>query len=236
MSASASEIFAGVIKDYNRGLIIGDASTFGKGTVQSIEPVSDRQRGPRKNLGALKLTIQQFYRANGESTQILGVTPHVHIPSVHDHMDFGEGKMDNALKFDKVDELPHENYQRISDELASVISKKSEERRKNDPKFKKQDEQIKKFLVRKERHTIPLNESKFRAEFFPEDQEEKIAEEKAKLDKKNKKKFRERDVWISDYYNDEVLRIIADYLNLGSKIVAQAPENAPSNNRQAVEQ
>jgi carboxyl-terminal processing protease len=231
MSASASEIFAGVIKDYNRGLIIGDASTFGKGTVQSIEPVSDhlRRRAGGKNLGALKLTIQQFYRANGESTQIHGVTPHIHIPSVHDHMDFGEGKMDNALKFDKVDALRHDNYHRVPTDLVGILNKKSEERRKDDPKFQKQNDQIKKFLVRKKRHTIPLNESKFRAEFFPEDQEEKIAEEKAKIDKKNKKKFRERDVWISDFYNDEILRIVADYLSLGSKVVAHAPERAQIN-------
>src|SRR5262249_40445229 len=102
-SASASEIFAGVIKDYGRGLIIGDASTFGKGTVQSIMPIQDhsRRRG-RNNRGALKLTIQQFFRANGDSTQINGVSPHVHIPSMNDYRDFGEGKMDNAVKFEKV--------------------------------------------------------------------------------------------------------------------------------------
>ena len=77
LSASASEIFAGVIKDYGRGLIIGDASTFGKGTVQSIVQIGDhtRRRDKAKNRGALKLTIQQFYRANGESTQINGVSP-----------------------------------------------------------------------------------------------------------------------------------------------------------------
>ena len=101
-SASASEIFAGVIKDYGRGLIIGDASTFGKGTVQSIVPIQDHSRrrirgGPAANRGALKLTIQQFFRANGDSTQIKGVAPHIHIPSMLDHRDFGEGKMDNAV-------------------------------------------------------------------------------------------------------------------------------------------
>ena len=88
-SASASEIFAGVIKDYGRGLIIGDASTFGKGTVQSIVPIQDNSRrrtrgGPSANRGALKLTIQQFFRANGDSTQIKGVAPHIHIPSMLD--------------------------------------------------------------------------------------------------------------------------------------------------------
>ena len=102
-SASASEIFAGVIKDYNRGLIIGDSSTFGKGTVQSVIELN-RYFLPKDgapDLGALKLTIQQFYRANGDSTQINGVSPHVHLPSIRDYMDFGESKMDNALKFEK---------------------------------------------------------------------------------------------------------------------------------------
>src|SRR5262249_30088813 len=104
-SASASEIFAGVIRDYERGLIIGDASTFGKGTVQSIMPIQDHsRRRPTRNghRGALKLTIQQFFRANGDSTQINGVAPHIHIPSMNDYRDFGEGKMDNAVKFEKV--------------------------------------------------------------------------------------------------------------------------------------
>ena len=111
-SASASEIFAGVIKDYGRGLIIGDSSTFGKGTVQSIVPIQDHSRrrirgGPGGGgRGALKLTIQQFFRANGDSTQINGVTPHIHIPSMLDHRDFGEGKMDNAVHFDKVERAP----------------------------------------------------------------------------------------------------------------------------------
>ncbi len=77
-----------MIKDYGRGLIIGDSSTFGKGTVQSIVMINDHRRHESEkssaNRGALKLTIQQFYRANGDSTQINGVTPHIHIPSMND--------------------------------------------------------------------------------------------------------------------------------------------------------
>jgi carboxyl-terminal processing protease len=110
-SASASEIFAGVIKDYGRGLIIGDSSTFGKGTVQQVVPINDQIRSRDANsLGALKLTIQQFYRANGESTQVNGVAPDIHIPSIRDQADFGEGKMDNALKFDQVRERQHFDF------------------------------------------------------------------------------------------------------------------------------
>ena len=157
LSASASEIFAGVIKDYGRGLIIGDASTFGKGTVQSIVMINDHFRHrdrkvAKPNRGALKLTIQQFFRANGDSTQINGVTPDIHMPSVHDFREFGEGKMDNALKFDKVPGLPHDNYNRAPADLVSRLNERSAERRKADPKFQKLDERIKKYLDRKARH------------------------------------------------------------------------------------
>jgi carboxyl-terminal processing protease len=229
-SASASEIFAGVIKDYGRGLIIGDTSTFGKGTVQQIVMIGDHvRRRDRKsqqpNRGALKLTIQQFYRANGESTQINGVAPHIHIPSMNDHRELSEGKLDNAFKFDKVADLPHDNYHRVPDDLVTLLDQRSIERRKAEPKFQKQDDQIKKFIERKARHSISLNEAKFRAEYVPEDPEEKAAEEKAKKEKK-KKKFTEREVWASDFYNDEVMRIVTDYMTLGSKVLAAVPERA----------
>ena len=95
LSASASEIFAGVIKDYRRGIIIGDSSTHGKGTVQNVMNVG--QTGllsvlAPEDLGALKLTISQFYRVNGDSTQNLGVPSDVVLPSLLDHMDLGESR------------------------------------------------------------------------------------------------------------------------------------------------
>ena len=228
-SASASEIFAGVIRDYGRGLIIGDSSTFGKGTVQSIvnigEPGRRRDRASSKNHGALKLTIQQFFRANGDSTQINGVAPHVHLPSLRDSMDVGEGKMDNALKFQKVAPLAHDEWNRTADDLVAALNARSAERRKDDAGFQKLESRIKQYLDRKAKHQIPLEEAKFKAEFIPDD-EEKAAEEKEKKDKRAKKKYVEREVWISDFYNDEILRIVGDYLTLGSKALAAAPVKA----------
>ena len=145
---------------------------------------------------------------------------------MNDQRDFGEGKMDNAFKFDKVGDLPHDNYHRVPADLVALLEKRSVERRKADPKFKKLDEQIKKFIERKARHSISLNEAKFRSEYVPEDPEEKAAEEKAKKDRK-KKKYTEREVWASDFYNDEVIHIVTDYLTLGSKVLsAAAPERA----------
>ena len=213
-SASASEIFAGVIRDYNRGLIIGDSSTFGKGTVQSIVPLNEQVRIKQPDLGALKLTIQQFYRANGESTQIEGVKPHIHIPSVRDQADFGEGKMDFALKFDKVPSLEREDFNMVPPELVSRITQASADRRAKDDKFKKQTETIRKSIDRKKREIIPLNEAKFRADFIPEDDHDENDPDKPKSKDKDKpkKRFVERNIWESEFYNNEVMRIVADYV------------------------
>lgn len=225
LSASASEIFAGVIKDYHRGLIIGDSSTFGKGTVQSIVPINE-QLGHRRDtppLGALKLTIQQFYRVNGESTQVKGVPPDIHLPTIRDQMEIGEGKMDYALKFDTVQALPHTNFEKVNATLVDDLRARSKERRKASPKFQKEEERIAKFAERKARHSISLNEAKFRAEFIPDDEDTKD-EEKAKT--KPKKRHSERPPWESTYYNDEVMNIVADYLTVGSKVLVSAPGHA----------
>jgi len=217
MSASASEIFAGVIKDYDRGLIIGDSSTFGKGTVQSIVPIGERlRRRNEADLGALKLTIQQFYRVNGESTQVQGVTPHIHIPSIRDQADFGEGKMDNALKFDKVDPLAVPDLHQVSTRLLRELENRSLARRKASEKFQKQEDRIAKYIERKNRHSISLNEEKFRAEFVSDDD---LNKDEVKVQKdKAKKKYTEHPAWESDFYNDEIAAIVADYLTLGPKL------------------
>lgn len=111
-SASASEIFAAALQDYNRAVIVGDNSTFGKGTVQQLRPVlSSRLILPfnRKTIqqGALKLTIQTFYRINGHSTQRDGVVADVHLPSILDIAEIGEASLPNALD---VEPIPQSDY------------------------------------------------------------------------------------------------------------------------------
>jgi carboxyl-terminal processing protease len=220
-SASASEIFAGVIKDYGRGLIIGDASTFGKGTVQSIQPIDTFFRRPSsQSMGALKLTIQQFYRVNGDSTQIRGVEPDIHIPSLFDQAEFGEGKMENALKFDHVDARKHDEYNRVPADLVTRLMAQSEKRRGANEKFQKRDAAIKKIIERKARHAISLNEEKFRAETVSEDENKDEAKAKTKGPRK---RLSDHPAWESNYYNDEVLSIVGDYLTLGQKVLASAP-------------
>jgi len=227
-SASASEIFAGVVKDYHRGLIVGDSSTYGKGTVQKIEPLNLEPglRGPDvPNMGALKITVNQFYRPNGESTQIRGVAPDIHIASLKDAADFGEGKSESALKFDKVDPLPHEDYNKVPEALVDAIRERSTARIKASTKFQEQYEQIRKYVDRKAKHVISLNEAKFRAEVIgPEEEEDAVDKPKvaAKEAEKGKKPRRsDRPAWDSNYYNDEVIAIVDDYLELAAKSAAQ---------------
>ena len=221
-SASASEIFAGVIKDYGRGLIVGDASTFGKGTVQSIQPITESflRRSNVPSMGALKLTIQQFYRVNGDSTQIRGVEPDIHIPSLFDQAEFGEGKMENALKFDHVAERKHDQYNRVPADLVTRLAARSEKRRSENEKFQKRDAAIKKIIERKARHGISLNEQKFRAETVSEDESKDEAKAKTKGPRK---RLSDHPAWEPNYYNDEVLNIVGDYLTIGRQILAKAP-------------
>ncbi len=227
-SASASEIFAGVIKDYNRGLIIGDSSTFGKGTVQSVIELNRYilQQEDAPKLGALKLTIQQFYRANGMSTQVRGVTPDVRLPSIIDNLeDLSEGDQDNALEFDEIEPLPHDNYGRVPADLIAQLDSRSNDRRKESEKFQKQEQSIQKLLARQEKHRIPLQEAAFRAEFENED---KNAEEIKELQDENVPDAAKDEVWDKDsFYNQEVLSIVTDYITLGQEVLAAHPIPLP---------
>ena len=101
LSASASEIFAAAIQDYGRAVIAGDSSTFGKGTVQTI-----LELGSSPSPGALKLTVQKFYRVAGGSTQLRGVTSDVKIPSITDNAEYGESALNYPLPYDDIQRVP----------------------------------------------------------------------------------------------------------------------------------
>jgi len=111
-SASASEIFAAAIQDYGRGLIIGE-TTFGKGTVQNLVDLDDyAPAGDAGKMGQLKITMAQFFRVNGGSTQNKGVEPDIRFPSAGDPEDYGERSLDNALPWT---EIPAADYKREGD-------------------------------------------------------------------------------------------------------------------------
>jgi len=113
-SASASEIFAGALQDYGRALIIGGRSTHGKGTVQALVDLNRNlpllQLKQFEDLGALKVTIQKFYRVNGDSTQFRGVVPDVVLPDLLGHLESGEQYLEHALPWDRVPPAAHESW------------------------------------------------------------------------------------------------------------------------------
>ena len=108
-SASASEIFSGAIQDYRRGIIIGE-STFGKGTVQNLVDLDRYSQEPEQPLGQLKLTIAQFFRVSGSSTQHRGVTPDILLPSAQVKDEYGESALANALPWDQIDPADFDVY------------------------------------------------------------------------------------------------------------------------------
>lgn len=108
-SASASEILAGALQDYQRAIIVGTGATHGKGTVQTVADL-DRATGGKVELGVLKITIQQFFRVNGSSTQREGVMPDIVLPNPAGHLDTGERELEHAIAWSQIDAAPHGNW------------------------------------------------------------------------------------------------------------------------------
>jgi carboxyl-terminal processing protease len=214
-SASASEIFAGAIQDYGRGLIVGDHSTHGKGTVQSLSPIGERLLGPNApQMGALKITMQQFYRPSGDSTQKQGVLADVELPSLTAHLDVGEADLDYPVAFDRVEPLSFQHFGYVTPALVAQLRQLSEQRCAASEKFRKVGRDIARYKEQKAKKYITLNEAKFlkqRAE-LDVDKEEEDALEKLNDPSTGIKR---------DYYLDEVLAITVDYLG-GLKQVAKA--------------
>lgn len=209
-SASASEIFAGAIQDYKRGLVIGDKSTHGKGTVQSLLDLGQRLfRLPNApQLGALKITMQQFYRPSGESTQERGVLADVVLPSLKSQLDVGESNLDYAVKFDRVDKVKFNSYNLVNSELVADLSTTSAQRVANSEDFKKELQRIGRYNEQKDRKRVSLNEKKFmadRAELNAEKEEEKEFEQANDPN---------RPVVKRDYYFNEAMAITLDYAKL----------------------
>ena len=128
-SASASEILAGAVQDYQRGLVVGDEATHGKGTVQSLRYLGEIIGGPYPpNLGALKITVQQFFRPNGDSTQKRGVLSDIVLPSITNFMDVGESDLDYAIDFHKVPKTDFPAVHLVTNDMINGLRKESEQR------------------------------------------------------------------------------------------------------------
>lgn len=205
-SASASEIFAGAIQDYERGLIVGDPSTHGKGTVQSLVDIGQLLTNRPNSMGALKITIQQFYLPDGKSTQREGVMSDIVLPAITAAMDIGEADLDYALPSDEVRRAGHKDYKEVDSNLLGQLRSKSSQRVKESEGFNKLLKRIDLYRAQKEDKSISLNEKTFMERRKELDAEKE--DEKAILDSQQPKK----EVFKKDYYTEEVLNITDDYI------------------------
>ena len=155
-SASASEIFAAAIQDYGRGLIIGEPS-FGKGTVQTVANLDQLARNPKPAYGELKMTIAQFFRVNGGTTQLRGVTPDIGFPPTSDAARFGEASFGNALPWTRIEPA---DYAPVGDLKAQlpVLLAWHERRVQRDPGFQSLLEDIARVQELRKKNVISLNE------------------------------------------------------------------------------
>ncbi len=154
LSASASEIFAGAIQDYNRGLVIG-SQTFGKGTVQALQQLEQ---------GQIKLTHAKFYRISGDSTQNLGIIPDIIFPALYDKDNIGESSLPEALPWDQVKYADFQQYPSFSQHFPTLKAKHAK-RSKLDPDFLYIQETVARIDEKKDQKTVSLNLKKRQKEY-----------------------------------------------------------------------
>ena len=212
-SASASEILAGAMHDYQRAILAGDTTTFGKGTVQNIFQLPE-------GYGALKVTIAQFYRVSGWSTQNRGVETSLVLPSLYNARDIGESTLDNALPWRSIDQV---SYQ-VNGNLKKVLPKLkqlSENRIANSEFFQKVKEDVQEYLttIKPLKYTsiLKMQEDDLRRK-TQRDQELESVSEKADDDNSDDTEIEEEKKEIQlDEYMKESLEILSDYIKLQKK-------------------
>ncbi|ODT95216.1 MAG: tail-specific protease [Rhodanobacter sp. SCN 67-45] len=156
-TASASEIFSAAIQDYHRGLVIGEP-TFGKGTVQTLVDLDKFASGDseKPQLGELKMTIQEFFRINGGSTQLKGVTPDIEFPKNGDEKDFGESTYDNALPWTQIPPADYQPVANLSAYLPQLL-KQHDQRAAQSPAWKLMLDELAQYKKMRNMTTISLN-------------------------------------------------------------------------------
>lgn len=225
LSASASEIFAGAIRDYGRGIVVGDSKTHGKGTVQTVFSMNNMIRyviGKQMNAGSLKLTEAKFYRVNGESTQLKGVVPDVILPSFFDAMDMGEDKLDYPLPWDKIAPVDYKTENpglNVIDVFLPRLRKASETRIGASSEFQALLKDIERFEKISKAKTLSLNLETRWQKYL---EEKKITEEQSVLFKlDNDDDDKGKDKKSKDLYLKETLNILNDWIDAIKQVQQQ---------------
>jgi carboxyl-terminal processing protease len=215
-SASASEIFAAAIQDYDRGIILG-GQTYGKGTVQNLVSLNRFIRVNNERFGQLKVTIAKFYRVTGGTTQNRGVIPDISYPSLYNEMDVGESTRMHALPWDQIASANFNSTHNVS-KYISTLRKKSKKRIAKNPEFRYLMEDIEQYKRKKEEKYISLQEAKRKQE-----REKLEAQRLARVNERRKAKGLEplkkgdeipRDENSPDALLDEAGNVLADLISL----------------------
>ncbi|MFK8274484.1 carboxy terminal-processing peptidase [Capnocytophaga cynodegmi] len=228
LSASASEILAAAMQDYKRAIVIGGKQTFGKGTVQSFEDLNNYVRqNSFGDLGALKYTIQKFYRINGGSTQLEGVKSDIVVPDKYKYIDVGERDLINAMKWDKIDAVKFESWENQKNFEKAIQN--SNKRISENAHLKLIDENAKWVKQQQDKNVFPLNHEAYKKIIEKDEEEAKrfkaisdyksnlkfvsLPSEEAKIQGSEDLKLR-RDRWHEtlqqDVYIDEAVNVLKD--------------------------
>lgn len=229
LSASSSEIMAAALQDYGRALIVGDTS-YGKGTVQQSRPLTRLYDLIGADLGSIHYTIAKFYRINGGSTQLKGVTPDIAMPTLIDVTEFGEKTEPNALNWDKI---APSKYQKYSDPSFFVkdLMALHEKRISTDPVFKVIQSERDRYYKLKNSKTLTLNFEE-RKKMFDEDEKITLKNTNIRLKAMHKKEVKSLKDLPDDFeYDDPILQetvnITSDYSDMLTKAGAHEVEEKP---------
>mgnify|MGYP001267953369 FL=1 len=211
-SASASEILAGALHDFNRAILVGDTTTFGKGTVQNIFQLPE-------GYGALKVTIAQFYRVSGWSTQNRGVESNITLPSINNVREIGESTLENALPWRSIDPVSYESKRNLSKNIIPKLKILSDSRITSSDFFQKINEDIDLYLnsVKDLKYTsiLKIQEDdatrKSKRELEISNSKKNEGDLSANDDSEDKKELQ-----LDDYIR-ESMAILADFISLTSK-------------------
>ncbi|AMP02661.1 carboxy terminal-processing peptidase [Collimonas pratensis] len=213
-SASASEIFAAAIQDYGRGVIIGEGS-FGKGTVQTMVNLDQLAHNDKPKFGELKMTIAQFFRINGGTTQLRGVTPDVSLPGFSDTENFGESSYDNALPWSEVKAADYAKLGDIKD-LVPQLKIRHDARVEKDKDYQRFVEDVTEVNTLRKKRSISLNEADRRAEMA---QQEARLQARAKDTASDAAKGKDADVVVDTDTKDDGLQ--ANERSLSAELAAE---------------
>lgn len=213
-SASASEIFAGAIQDYDRGLILGE-QTYGKGTVQNLIDLNRFLPSSGDKFGQVKLTIAKFYRITGSSTQHKGVEPDIAFPSAFSADEYGESSKPSALPWDQINPTKFKSYGDI-DSVLPELKKEHQRRVKNNIEFQFLVEDINEMNERRERNSYSLNLETRKEEKEVADQKKKLRDEErqesTELTIKGDEEVKKENLKVDDPLLEESGHILADFI------------------------